>query len=218
MVLSNSIKAVKDLEDMGAKKVDTLYYAADPNIFRPIEATKIWGICYYGHRNVGKEARFDYMVKEPSINLKEVTRFMIAGQDSSRQTKEYQKHLGEAIPWYKKLSLSQWCTLASKSWINLNITKDSDATAYGTSSARPFELAAMGCCIVSDKYEGIREWFGEEEVIVTENSEEATEIYAYLLRKPLACISRGQKARGRVFAEHTYHDRAKKLVNLVKEL
>ena len=43
--------------------------------------------------------------------------------------------------------------------VNLNITRRSHATVPGSSTCRPFELAAAGAAIVSNPHEGIERWF-----------------------------------------------------------
>ena len=51
-----------------------------------------------------------------------------------------------------------------------------------TSTSRPFELAAMQCCIVSAPYNGLENWFEiGKEILVANNSKECIEIYQMLI-------------------------------------
>lgn len=206
---SNGIK--EKLEDMRVRKVEVLYYAADPSVFRPVPVAKQpIDIFYYGHRAKGKEQQMDYMIKESSLAMPETT-FMVAGQ-------EYDPNMGKAITC-GHMPLNTWQRWCSMSKINLNITKDIDRNIYGSSSARPFELAAMGCCIVSDEYKGMQEWFKEySEIAIVKNKEEAIEIYKLLLGNERLRSAMGEAARKRVLAEHTYLHRAKQLTKIIKRI
>jgi spore maturation protein CgeB len=150
------------------------------------------------------------MITEPSKELNGYT-FLVGG-------KHPQVDLGQAKT-HGVLPISQWRYFCCRSKINLNITKEIDAQAYATSSARPFELASMGCCMVTDSYNGIEEWFElGKEAFMANNAKEAKEIYTTLLSSEDLRRKTGEVARQRVLKEHTMLHRAKHLVNIVKIL
>jgi spore maturation protein CgeB len=212
LYLTNSKGCIGKLHELGARKVDTLYYAADPDIFSRIDIDKSIDVFYYGHRNIGKEKQFDYMITEPS-RLMPDKKFCIGGQDSvHHNTVNFD---GALIP---KLTLSQWRTVCNQSKINLNITKETDSFIYASSSARPFELAAMGCCIVSDMYSGITEWFTGSDLIVVDSLEKAIDTYSYLLTNKYEQVKMGISARNRILIQHTYRHRAEQLINMIRSL
>jgi len=85
-------------------------------------------------------------------------------------------------------------------------------------------LAAMGCCIVSDPYQGITEWFdvkakysamGEVWMV---NSHTAAEAYEQLLRYDFVRQAMGKSARNRVLDRHTYQHRARQLTGIIESL
>jgi spore maturation protein CgeB len=103
----------------------------------------------------------------------------------------------------------------SGSRLNLNITRRSHATVHASSTSRPFELAAAGAAIVSNPVEGIERWFEPgRELVVVPTADEAVETYRELLADPATAEELGRQARERVLDEHTYVQRARRLMEL----
>jgi spore maturation protein CgeB len=114
-------------------------------------------------------------------------------------------------------SFSKLREYACRSRINLNITREAHASVYASSSARLFELAAMGCCIVSNPVEGLGEWFEPgREIFAVHSAEEALATYRQLLTDEKERLEVGRRARERVLREHTYQQRARELVRIVQ--
>jgi spore maturation protein CgeB len=87
----------------------------------------------------------------------------------------------------------------------------------GTSTARPFELAAFGACMVSQPYPGIAEWFEPgREMIVLKDEKEVADIYRWLLTSDEEREHIGARARDRVLREHTYRHRAEQFIRVMK--
>jgi spore maturation protein CgeB len=104
-----------------------------------------------------------------------------------------------------------------RSRINLCVTRRAHASVFASSSSRPFELASLGACIVSNPYAGIETWFEpEKEIIVLKDSSEAIERYRWLLDHESVRREIGKAARERVLAEHTFVHRARDLVKIVE--
>jgi spore maturation protein CgeB len=208
-VISNSDGCRNDLIGLGARKVAILHYAADPSVFSPVNKTHDYAdIFYYGHRVAGKENRFKYMVIDPSHRLP--YQFIVGGRENGNDIGRSER-MGV-------LSLSEWRTEACNSLINLNITKDIHARAYGTSNARIFELAMLGCCVVSDDYNGIEQWFTPQEMITVKSTEEAVEVYRMLMSFPEKRKAMGDAARKRALSCHTFEPRAKELVRIIESV
>ena len=150
------------------------------------------------------------MITEPSRALPSYY-FLVCGRPG-------QIDLGQAKTC-DLLPLSEWRVYCCRSKINLNITKGIDAQVYATSSARPFELASMGCCVVSDSYNGLEEWFEiGKEMFMVHNAKEATETYKMLLSSEELRQKTGELARKRVLKEHTARHRAKQLLGILQEV
>lgn len=207
-IISNSKGGETELKALGAKAVHTVYYGADPDVFSPIPVpSQDIDVLFYGH---GREYRWQWvedMLAEPSRQLSD-SRFAARGTglgDIGRT---------QMLPY---LSFSKLREYACRSRINLCITRQAHASVYASSSSRPFELASMGCCIVSNPYAGIEEWFEPgRELFIVHSREEAVERYRYLLSHDDERRAVGEAARARLLREHTFQHRARQLVQIMQ--
>jgi spore maturation protein CgeB len=148
------------------------------------------------------------MITTPSRAMPEA-RFAVRG------TKLGDLGRAETLPY---LSFSKLREYACRSKINLCITRLAHASVYGSSSSRPFELSAMGCCIVANPYAGIEEWFEPgKELMVVNSAEEAADRYRWLLAHESERLAMGRAARERVLKEHTFRHRARQLIEIVRQ-
>jgi len=209
--LTNS-KGVEDtLRQMGARNIGTLYYGVDPDLYAPIDGiAQDIDVFYYGHGSRTREERLSFMISQPSRALPGVA-FMVGGRS-------FDIDMGDA-KLCGDLSLPSWRRFCCRSKINLNITRRIHASVYASSTARVFELASLGCCIVSDPYSGLEEWFEDgREVFVAHSAEEACETYKRLLASPEIRAKTGRHARERVLRQHTYLHRAQQLLAVLSGL
>lgn len=206
--ISNSKGAAGELEKMGARNVKVLYYAVDPEWFRELPVRKDIDVFFYGH---GYEYRRDWietMIAEPSRRMAEA-RFAVRATDMDID-------LGN-VERLAYMSLGKLREYSSRSKINLNITRTPHASVYASSTARPFELAAMGCCIVSNRCEGMEEWFElDKEMVMVNDADQIMETYHWLLSDDVPRRKMGQAARARVLSEHTYRHRANQLMGILE--
>jgi hypothetical protein len=205
--ISNSKAGETALAAMGARAVHTLYYGADPDLFAPVDVPQDIDVFFYGHGREYRDAWIDAMLKEPALAHPEWT-FAARG-----------KGLGDVGPtrMLPYLSLSALREYACRSRINLCITRQAHASAYASSSSRPFELAAIGCCIVASPYLGIETWFEPgRELIVLDDPAEASERYAWLLAHDDERRAMGAAARERVLKSHTFRHRARELIAIIQ--
>jgi len=210
IVITNSEGVEDDLKAMNAKKIDVLHWAVDPSVFSPVERKKDIDIFFYGYGSEFREKWMNMMLYEASEIFPNYS-FALGGKAFTNNTGRV-KMLGN-IPF------SVWREFCARSKINLNITRDSHANTPGTSTARPFELAALSSCIISNPYLGLSSWFEiGKEIFVVNNSEEIKEIYTYLIDDESLCIETGIKARQRILKDHTYEIRAKKLLSILRNL
>ena len=205
---TNSKGVIPELKEMGVKRVYPLYYAADPELFRPINVEKDIDISFFGYGSEYREEWMTKLITEPSKKLLDVN-FVVGG-------KGFKIDLGNAnligdIPY------SAFREFCCRSKICLNITRWSHTKVYASSTARPFELAAYGVCIVSQPYNGIEEWFDVgKELIVVNSDKEAIEIYKWLLDDEIEREKIGKRARERILKEHTYRHRAREIINVLE--
>ena len=207
-VISNSEGGVGRLLELGARRAEVLYWGADPTFFAPQDVAKEHDVFFYGYGDKFRRDLTGELIGEPSRRLPDVG-FALGGAD-------FRGDIGLAqvtgdVPF------NAFARAISASRINLNITRKPHATVPGSSTSRPFELAAAGAAIVSSPHEGIERWFKPgRELVVVENANEAVATYQELLADPGAAEELGEAARARVLDEHTYGHRAGRLLSLLE--
>ena len=206
-VLSSSKGGMGDLERLGARNVQPFYYAADPLMFAPADVTPDIDVFFYGLGREYRDEWIDAMLDGPSRDMPE-TRFAVRGSRLGSLPRV--KHL----PYASFSALKTYCR---RSRVNLLITRQAHASVYASSTARPFELAALGCAMVSNPYAGIEEWFEpNREVLIVHDRPEAVATYRELLSYPSLRRDLGAHARARLLADHTYAHRARQLVSILR--
>jgi glycosyltransferase involved in cell wall biosynthesis len=207
--ISNSEGGGAMLSALGAQQVHTLYYGVDPDLFAPLDVpAQDIDLFFYGHGREYRDQWIKAMIAQPARAMPEA-RFAVRG------TKLGDLGRVELLPY---LSFSKLREYACRSKINLCITRAAHASVFASSSSRPFELASMGACIVSNPYLGIETWFEPgRELFVVGTAEEAIDRYRYLLSHDTERRAAGEAARARVLKQHTHRHRARELVQIVRQ-
>jgi hypothetical protein len=207
LVFSNSEGGIPRLLELGARRAEPIFWAADPELFAPQPVDKEHDVFFYGY---GDKFRRDWMrelVGEPSRLLPELD-FALGGHDFRGDAGNAQ--LVGDVPF------NVFPRAISAARINLNITRGAHATVPASSTCRPFELAACGAAIVSNPHEGIERWFEpRRELLVVTDADEAVAAYRELLADPAQAEEMGRRARERVLDEHTYAHRARRVLDLL---
>jgi len=207
LVLSNSEGGIPRLLELGARRAESLFWAADPEFFAPQPVEKEADVFFYGYGDKFRRDWMEAMVGTPSRDDPEID-FALGGLDFQGDTGTA-RLLGD-IPF------NVFARAISAARVNLNLTRRPHATVPASSTARPFELASSAAAIVSNPHEGIDRWFEPgSELLVVESAEEALAAYRQLLNDPGQAEEMGQRARERVLDEHTYAHRARRLLELV---
>jgi spore maturation protein CgeB len=207
LVVSNSEGGLERLRELGARRAEAVFWAADPELFRPLATEKETDVFFYGY---GDKFRRDWMralVGEPSRRLPDRD-FALGGRDFQGDTGR--ARLVGDVPF------NAFNRAISSARINLNLTRRAHAQLHASSTARPFELAMAGATIVSNPYEGVERWFEPgQELVVARDEDEATSLYGELLADKGIAEELGRRARERALDEHTYAHRARRLLDLV---
>jgi len=210
LFLSNSLGGCDELRRMGARDVRVLYYAADPAVYSPVELPQDIDVFFYGHTTEYRRDWLDAMITQPSNALGHA-RFAVRGSGLDMDLGR-----AERLPYLSFSKLREYCC---RSKINLNITRRAHASVHASSTARIFELAALGCCVVSNPIEGLETWFEPgRELLVVRDAGEATDAIRRLLADEAARRELGRRARERFLREHTYLHRARELVEHVRTI
>jgi hypothetical protein len=207
LVVSNSEGGIPRLLELGARRAEPLFWAADPDLFHPLPVEKDYDVFFYGYGDKFRRDWMHAMVGEPSRALEE-TDFALGGRDFQGDTGR--ARLVGDVPF------NAFNRAISTARLNLNITRRSHASVFASSTARPFELAMAAAAIVSNPYEGIERWFEPgRELLVVEDAEQAIAAYRDLLGNAGAAEELGRRARERALDEHTYAHRARRLLDLL---
>jgi spore maturation protein CgeB len=206
-VISNSEGGGQRLLELGARKVDAVFWGADPDFFAPQPVPKETDVFFYGYGDKFRREWMAALVGEPSRLLPDVS-FSLGGHDFLGDTGS--SHVLGDVPF------PAFPRAISAARINLCLTRGPHATVYASSSCRPFELASAGAAIVASPCEGIERWFEPgKELLVAASAEEAIAAYTALLDDPGAAEEMGARARERVLDEHTYRHRARRVLELL---
>jgi spore maturation protein CgeB len=207
LVVSNSEGGIPRLLQLGARRAEALFWAADPEFFSPQPVDKDVDVFFYGYGDKFRRDWMKTMVGEPS-RIEPDLDLALGGLDFQGDTGNA-RLLGD-VPF------NVFARAISAARVNLNITRRPHATVPVSSTARPFELASSGAAIVSNPHEGIERWFEPgSELVLVETAEDAVEAYRELVADPAQAEEMGRRARERVLDEHTYAHRARRLLELV---
>jgi hypothetical protein len=207
LVVSNSEGGLGRLRELGARRAETLFWAADPELFKPLAVEKEQDVFFYGYGDKFRREWMRELVGEPSRRLPEVD-FALGGED-------FQGDIGRARS-LGVIPFNAFNRAISASRVALNVTRRAHATVRASSTARPFELAMAGAAIVSNPHKGIETWFEPgRELLVVEDADGATAAYRELLGDQGAAEELGARARERALDEHTYAHRARRLLELM---
>jgi spore maturation protein CgeB len=198
----------EELFQLNANKVFSVHFGVDPDLYLPLTMKQDIDVFFFATSDSDRENEVSMMISEPSTKLD--ARFLVSGIKYVTDLKKAEK--------IAMLPFSLWRNYAARSKINLNITRERHASTY-TSTSRPFELAAMECCIVSHPCKGLDRWFTKgKEMFVVENAKEAIEVYEWLLNDAETRRKVGVKARQRVLKEHTFRQRAQDILEIVYKI
>jgi len=207
-ILIPSKGCAQQFKEMGANKVYTIYFGVDPMLYRPVKVLQDIDVSFYGRNDLGREDFVKYMLSIPAEKMSNRT-FVFGGGGTYRVNLDHLHDVGE-VPF------SRFRRFCCRSRINLNIARKAFAEIYASSISRPFELASLSSCIVSNPCKGMSEWFElGKEIFVANNLKETLEIYDWLLTSEDVRLKAGELARKRVLREHSYAHRAKQLISLI---
>jgi spore maturation protein CgeB len=207
LVLSNSEGGLERLRELGARRAEAIFWAADPEVFHPYDVEKECDVFFYGYGDKFRREWMKALVGEPSRAAPEID-FALGGRD-------FRGDIGNAR-LVGDVPFNVFPRAISAARINVNITRRSHASVFASSTCRPFELAATGAAIVSNPVEGIERWFEPgRELLVAASAEEATAAYRELLEDLAQAEELARRARERVLDEHTYAHRARRVLELV---
>ncbi|HYO79945.1 MAG TPA: glycosyltransferase [Bryobacteraceae bacterium] len=187
----------------GARDCTPIYNALDPSTHFPVEPdARFEGtLGFLGNRLPDREARVEEFFLNAAAEAPEST-FLLGGNGwGDKPMPANVRYLGHV---YTADHNAFNCTPLTV----LNISRESMAR-YGFSPAtRVFEAAGAAACLITDRWEGIDQFFEpEREVLVADSGSDVAAIVRHLT--PERAHEVGQNAYRRVLADHTYTHRAR---------
>lgn len=201
--------SVSELSNLGALQVNIVHFGVDVDTYTPISTIKDIDFLFFGYGGHERKNNISMMITEPSKVLK--YKFLMSG-----------RYLGTIdignAEVRRPFSFTEWRNYCCRSKVNLNVTRDLHASVFATSTSRPFELAAMQCCIVSSPYKGLEKWFDiGKEIMMAHSAKEFIELYEYLMKDDELRLKMGQMAQQRVKKEHTSRHRARQIMQIIEK-
>ncbi len=192
-------------ERLGARRVFPLYGSVDPDVHRRVPALERFraDLSYLGTYAADRQAALEELFIGPARRLPE-RRFVLGGalypQDFSWT---------ENIYFVRHLPPAEHPAFYSSSLLTLNVTRRAMAQMGYCPSGRLFEAAACGTPVLSDRWDGLEQFFEPgREILIACDTAGAIEA----MRTPREELDRiGRRARERTLAEHTAARRAGEL-------
>jgi spore maturation protein CgeB len=200
--------SVQQLEELGAEDINVVHFGIDPSVYNPSKMVQDIDFFFFGNGGKSREKSVRMMISEPSKYLD--YKFVVSGHDLNVDP-------GKSIT-LPPPSFIEWQTYCRRAKININAVRDLHANVFATSTSRPFELAAMKCCVVSSPYNGLDKWFDTtNEITVVNSVEECIEVYKTLINDEENRTVLAESAYQRVLKEHTTRHRARQIIDIIKK-
>jgi spore maturation protein CgeB len=195
----------------GSPMARALYCCVDPERYYPTHYKQLWHLGYMGTYSKDRQSTLNRLMFEPARRFRKA-RMVVAGPQYPR-----------AIRWpanierIEHLSPNAHRAFYNRQAFTLNVTRSCMVRAGYSPSVRLFEAAACGRPIITDRWQGIDNFFKPgEEILIADSPDQMLE---YLLEMPEAEREKvGRRARRRVLAEHTAAQRTAELESYALEL
>ncbi len=193
---------IKGYKELGAKSCVPIYNALDPATHYPTPCDSRFQaeLSFLGNRTPEIEARMEEFYLRPARMLKDKS-FVLGGAGWDGMVKPSNVRYVGNVPPQDRNAFN--CSAKAV----LNVCRESTALAGCLPTARIFEAAGAGACIITDLWEGI-ELFLEpgKEILVARGGDEVANLLASL--SPDDAREIGQAALSKALAQHTYAHRA----------
>ena len=197
-------------QQLGAPVALPLYCSVDAELYTAGGVAPHRDLGYLGTYSADRQPTLDRLLTEPARKFAE-GRFVVAGPCYPE------------LPWpanverVEHVPPGQHPQFYSSLRYTLNVTR-ADMVRLGYSpSVRLFEAAACGVPIISDRWEGMDQFFEpQSEILLADTTEEVLEYLRTLPETTRQAVAQG--ARNRVLRQHTSIHRARQLEHYLREL
>jgi spore maturation protein CgeB len=186
---------------LGSPCARPLYCSVDPSLYYPDEALKKWDLAYLGTYAPDRQAALEQLLLSVARQMPQKP-FAVAGPQYPAQTEwPANVHRIEHLP------ATQHRSFYNAQRFTLNLTRHDMVAAGYSPSVRLFEAAACGTPILTDKWEGLGNFFEPfTEIVPVSTAEDVT---SYLQMPDEQRLEIADKARRRTLRTHTAAVRAR---------
>lgn len=195
---------------LGAQLCVPIYNAMDPETHYSVSPDLRFSsdLAFLGNRLPDREARVDEFFLKPASQLPSM-KFLLGGAGWDDKAKppnvRYVNHV------FTNDHNAFNCTPLSV----INISRGSMAACGYSPATRVFEAAAAAACLITDKWEGIEQFFEPgREILVAESGDDVSRLLRTLSTNRARAI--GRAAYRRALAEHTYAHRATLVQSIIE--
>lgn len=204
-------KALRRMRDeYCAQMARPLYGCVDPDDYcRVFSNPELQcDLSYMGTYAADRQEKLDQLFLEPSRRLPDA-KFLLAGSLYPRHWK-----WGHNVRKLDHVAPARHAVLYSSSRATLNITRRDMAESGYCPSGRFFEASACECPILTDEWEGLETFFGDDEVVRIAS---ANDVLQALTCDDGALRAIARRARQRTLDEHTGSHRAQQMLQYFDE-
>jgi spore maturation protein CgeB len=197
-------------QHLGARRVAALYGSVDPEVHKPVSADSQYrsDLSYLGTYAADRQPALQQLFLEPAKRFP-AKRFLVGGALYPQD-----------FPWRDNVAFvshvppPEHPAFYSSSGLTLSIARAAMAEMGCCPSGRLFEAAACETPVLSDAWDGLKEFFEPgREILVASTAKDVEECLAL---SPEELRSIGRAARERVLAEHTADHRGQQLLSLIE--
>ncbi len=197
-------------ERLGAQRVAPLYGCVDPAVHRPsgVQPRFAADLSYLGTYAEDRQRSLELLFLEAARRRPD-HRFLIGGAQYPQD-----------FPWadniffVRHLPPAEHPEFYSSSRLTLNVTRAAMVEMGYCPSGRLFEAAACGTPLLTDEWDGLKDFFEPGTEILTASTTD--DVVAAMDRSDAELVSIAVAARERTLADHTAERRATELVELLE--
>jgi len=191
-------------EELGSPRAVAFHCLVDPARYRPLDVPIRWDLGYLGTYGADRQPVLERLLIEPARRRPEL-RVVVAGPQYP-----------DDIEWPPNVERIEHVAPAdhpafyAAQRLTLNVTRADMVAAGWSPSVRLFEAAACAVPVVSDRWEGLGDFFVDgREIFVADTADDVVRVLDALDEETRTRV--GARARARVLAEHTADDRVDEL-------
>ncbi|MFL5955007.1 MAG: glycosyltransferase [Gaiellaceae bacterium] len=197
------------LAALGARRPTPFYCVVDPALYRPLPVAERWRLGYIGTYSPDRQPKVDELFLAPARSRGDL-RFAAAGP-------QYPPDVAwpPNVDRFESLAPGEHAAFYCAQRFTLNVTRVEMVEAGWSPSVRLFEASACGVPVISDWWEGLDAFFEPDREILI--ARDADDVLRALELPPARAREIGSAARARVLRQHTADERARELLELVRE-